>query len=149
MFLVSLVLYYDSDLENIVSRSNISNVNPLAVDVVTIWIPAAHCDALVSKVGTLITLGNTCKDIVKGTISMNGLNKNIDGSYYLHLIPTKLHPPVSVLSSFGSVCSYLPDNLSPRDRNWPCDLQPLWCHWHSAGHSGWRCPCCGSGFRAV
>ena len=46
-------------LQDVVSRSDVSDVDPLAVDVVTVQIPAAHSDALITKVGTLVPLRNT------------------------------------------------------------------------------------------
>ncbi len=48
-----------SHLKNVVSRSDVCDVNPLAVDVVTVQIPAAHSDALIAKVGTLVPFRNT------------------------------------------------------------------------------------------
>lgn len=46
-------------LKNVVSRFDVCDVDPLAVDVVTVQIPAAHSDALIAKVGTLVALRNT------------------------------------------------------------------------------------------
>lgn len=48
----------DDHLQNVVSWPHICDVNPLAVDVMPVQIPAAHGNALLSKVGTLIPLGN-------------------------------------------------------------------------------------------
>lgn len=50
---------HPAHLHDIVSRFDVCDVDPLAVDVVTVQIPAAHCDALIAKVGALIPLGNT------------------------------------------------------------------------------------------
>lgn len=46
-------------LKNVVSRFDVCDVDPLAVDVVAVQIPAAHSDALIAKVGTLVALRNT------------------------------------------------------------------------------------------
>lgn len=43
-------------LEQVVSRGYVSDVDPLAVDVMAIHVPAAHGDALLTEVGTLVTL---------------------------------------------------------------------------------------------
>ncbi len=48
-----------SDLKDIISWFDISNIDPLAINVMAIQIPASHCDALLTKVSTLISLGNT------------------------------------------------------------------------------------------
>lgn len=48
------------DLKNVVPRSDICDIDPLTVDVVSVWIPAAHSDALVAKVGALVAFWNTC-----------------------------------------------------------------------------------------
>lgn len=48
----------DDHLENVVSWLHICDVDPLAVDVVPVEIPASHGDALLSKVGTLVPLGD-------------------------------------------------------------------------------------------
>lgn len=45
-------------LENVVPRFDVGDVDPLAVDVVAIQIPAAHRDALVTKVCTFVPLRN-------------------------------------------------------------------------------------------
>lgn len=45
-------------LQNVVSWFHICDVNPLTVDVMPVEIPATHSDALLSKVGTLIPLGD-------------------------------------------------------------------------------------------
>lgn len=47
-------------LENVISRFEVSNVDPLAVDVVPVGIPAAHGDPLLSEVSTFIPLFDTC-----------------------------------------------------------------------------------------
>lgn len=47
-------------LKNVVPRFDVCDVDPLAVDVVAIQIPAAHGDALVTKVRTFVPLRNTC-----------------------------------------------------------------------------------------
>ena len=47
-------------LENVISRFDISYIDPLAVNVMPVGIPAAHSDALISKVSTFISLFNTC-----------------------------------------------------------------------------------------
>lgn len=47
-------------LEDVVSWFDVSDVDPLAVDVVTVQIPAAHSDALIAKVGTFVAFRNTC-----------------------------------------------------------------------------------------
>lgn len=48
-----------SHLHDVVSRFDVRDVDPLAVDVVAVQIPAAHGDALIAKVGALVPLGNT------------------------------------------------------------------------------------------
>jgi len=45
-------------LQNVVSRFDVRDVDPLAVDVVAVQIPAAHSDALIAKVGARVALGN-------------------------------------------------------------------------------------------
>lgn len=47
-------------LENVISRFHVSNVDPLAVNVMPVGVPAAHSNPLVSKVSTLIPFFNTC-----------------------------------------------------------------------------------------
>lgn len=47
-------------LKNVVPRFDVCDVDPLAVNVVAIQIPAAHSDALVTKVCTFVPLRNTC-----------------------------------------------------------------------------------------
>lgn len=51
-------MYY---LEYIISWFDICNVNPLAVNIMSVGIPATHCDTLVTKVCTLISLLNAYK----------------------------------------------------------------------------------------
>lgn len=46
-------------LQDIVPRLDVCDVDPLAVDVVAIQIPAPHRDALLAEVGTLVPLGDT------------------------------------------------------------------------------------------
>lgn len=46
-------------LEDVVSWFDVCDVDPLAVDVVTVQIPAAHSDALIAKVGTFVAFRNT------------------------------------------------------------------------------------------
>ncbi len=46
-------------LENVISRFDVSYVDPLAVDVVPVSVPAAHSDPLLSKVSTLVSLFDT------------------------------------------------------------------------------------------
>lgn len=48
----------DDHLQNVVSWLHICDVNPLAVNIMPVEIPATHGDALLSKVGTLIPLGD-------------------------------------------------------------------------------------------
>lgn len=48
------------DLHDIISWFDVSDVDPLAVDIMPVQIPASYCDALLSKISTFITLGNTC-----------------------------------------------------------------------------------------
>lgn len=48
-----------SDLKDIISWFDIRDIDPLAINVMAIQIPASHCDALLTKVSTLISLGNT------------------------------------------------------------------------------------------
>lgn len=45
-------------LENVISRFQLSNVNPLTVNVVPVSIPAANSDTLVSEVSAFIPLVN-------------------------------------------------------------------------------------------
>lgn len=51
-----LVVGIDDNLEQVVSRRHVSDVDPLAVNVMTVHVPAAHGDALLTKVGALVTL---------------------------------------------------------------------------------------------
>lgn len=53
------VIWINHNLQNVVSRFDVRDVDPLTVDVVAVQIPAAHSDALISKVGTLIPFRNT------------------------------------------------------------------------------------------
>lgn len=48
-------------LENVISRFHISYVDPLAVDVMPVGVPAAHSNPLVSEVSAFIPFFNTCK----------------------------------------------------------------------------------------
>jgi len=48
-------------LEYVVSWFNICNVHPLAVNIMSVCIPAAHCDPLFTKVCTLESLLNSLK----------------------------------------------------------------------------------------
>lgn len=52
-------------LENVVSGFDVSYVDPLAVDVVPVGVPAAHSDTLLSKVSTLVPLFNTCNTTLR------------------------------------------------------------------------------------
>lgn len=54
-----LALLVRACLKNVVPRFDVCDIDPLAVDVVAIQIPAAHSDALVAKVGTFVPLRNT------------------------------------------------------------------------------------------
>lgn len=51
---------YVPHLEQVVSRRHVGDVDPLAVNVMTVHVPAAHGDALLTKVGTLVTLLDVC-----------------------------------------------------------------------------------------
>ena len=51
---------YAAHLEQVVSRRHVSDVDPLAVNVMTVHVPAAHGDALLTKVGALVTLLDVC-----------------------------------------------------------------------------------------
>lgn len=57
-------------LENVVSRFEVGDVDPLAVDVVTVGVPAAHRDALLSKVGTFVPFFNTCAYRLSMTVTL-------------------------------------------------------------------------------
>lgn len=46
-------------LENVIAGFEIADVDPLAVDVVSVQIPAAHGDALIAEVGALVAFRNT------------------------------------------------------------------------------------------
>lgn len=46
-------------LEYVVSWFNICNVHPLAVNIMSVCIPASHCDPLLTKVCTLVPLFNS------------------------------------------------------------------------------------------
>lgn len=46
-------------LEYVVSWFNICNVHPLAVNIMSVCIPAAHCDPLLTKVCALVSLLNS------------------------------------------------------------------------------------------
>lgn len=46
-------------LEDVFTRSDISDVNPLAVNIVTVGVPAANCDALLPHVVAGIALVQT------------------------------------------------------------------------------------------
>lgn len=52
-------------LENVISRFEVSDVDPLAVDVVSVGIPAAHGDALLAEVRTFVPLFDTCSYKIK------------------------------------------------------------------------------------
>lgn len=56
-------------LEQVVSRGHIGDVYPLAVNVVSVHVPAAHGDTLFPEVGTLITLLNVCRWTEKSIIT--------------------------------------------------------------------------------
>ena len=62
-------------LEDVISGCEVGDVDPLAVDVVTVQIPAAHSDALVPEVGTLVSLGNTCEQ--KHSVTVTKCVENI------------------------------------------------------------------------
>lgn len=47
-------------LEQVVPRRHVSDVDPLAVNVMAVHVPAAHGDALLTKVGALVTLLDVC-----------------------------------------------------------------------------------------
>lgn len=53
-----LKIWVDNHLKNVVSWFHICDVNPLTVNVMPVEVPASHSDALLSKVGTLISLGD-------------------------------------------------------------------------------------------
>lgn len=53
--LCHFVIWVYHNLENVVSRFDVCDVDPLAVDVVAVQVPAAHSDALVPKVSTLVS----------------------------------------------------------------------------------------------
>lgn len=53
------VVWINYNLENVIPGFQIGNVDPLAVDVMPVGIPATHSNTLVSKVGTFIPLFNT------------------------------------------------------------------------------------------
>lgn len=46
------------NLEDVVSRFDVCDVDPLTVDVVAVQVPAAHSDALVPEVCTLVPFRN-------------------------------------------------------------------------------------------
>ena len=48
-------------LEDVVAGLQVGDVNPLTVDVVSVGIPAAHCDALGPEVCTFVPLLDTCQ----------------------------------------------------------------------------------------
>ena len=60
---VSVCVYgwMTSDLEDVLPRSYVSDVDPLAVDVMAIGIPATNGDALISHVVAGVTLLKTCR----------------------------------------------------------------------------------------
>lgn len=47
-------------LENVISGFEVSDVDPLAVDVVPVGIPAAHGDTLLPEVSTFVPLFDAC-----------------------------------------------------------------------------------------
>lgn len=53
-----LKIWVDNDLKNVVSWLHICDVDPLTVNVMPVEIPTSHGDALLSKVGALIPLGD-------------------------------------------------------------------------------------------
>lgn len=55
-------------LENVVSGLEVGDVDPLAVDVVPVGVPAAHRDALLSKVGAFVPFLDTCRYKVTVTL---------------------------------------------------------------------------------
>lgn len=54
VFTTSRRLQVAPHLEDVVSGLEVGDVDPLAVDVVSVRVPAAHRDALVAKVGALV-----------------------------------------------------------------------------------------------
>lgn len=46
-------------LEHVIPRLDVSDVHPLAINVMSVSVPAAHCDALLTKIGAFIFLFNT------------------------------------------------------------------------------------------
>lgn len=58
-FTVLAFLSTHTHLHNVVSRFDVCDVEPLAVDVMAVQVPAAHSDALITEVGALIPLRNT------------------------------------------------------------------------------------------
>lgn len=46
-------------LHDVVSRFDVRDVKPLAVNVVAVQVPATDRDALIAKVGALVSFGNT------------------------------------------------------------------------------------------
>lgn len=88
------------DLEHVVSWFEVSDVDPLTVDVVSVGVPAAHRDALLPEVGALVPLLDTCAH-------------------------TRVRPPSSRRPpSHPWSAHHLRHTQSPPDRNWPCGLQP-------------------------
>lgn len=41
-------------LEEVIAWWDISNIDPLAVDVMTVHVPASHCDSLFTKIGAFV-----------------------------------------------------------------------------------------------
>lgn len=78
-----LTLYLEKEqthhLENVISWFDVSDIHPLAVDVVSVGIPAAHGDALLSKVSALVPLFNTCSRTLQNEMVI----KPSENDYYV------------------------------------------------------------------
>lgn len=57
-------------LENVVSGFEVGDIDPLAVDVVSVGVPAAHRDALLSKVGAFVPFLDTCRYKLSVTVTL-------------------------------------------------------------------------------
>lgn len=107
----SRLLQGAAHLEDVVSGLEVGDVDPLAVDVMSVRVPAAHRDALVPKVGAFVTLLDAWEE-APGQLDWTLLGSGrVFGPRTLPAGVTDLHR-----------------TPSPPDKNWPCDLQPPWFH---------------------
>lgn len=106
-------------LENVVSGFDVRHVDPLAVDVVTVQIPAAHSDALISEVGTLVSLRNTWEQkhsvtvakcvscVINTVICQHTMNEWMQHIYTQYNITLQCKNTSEIISKLISQLTYL------------------------------------------